>query len=160
MHGCATLTLGPSSWLRVLPVALGWNSQSRCEYHFRANIGASAKLWYLSSRSFVRVPLQLLERTSGTVVACCRQPRSAMALAALAGSSVGRRLKLRQLDVADQGSVENLAAGLKEDHARVDLVSRWATIDSSTVSAASVSSLARPSSNHTSFFGILLCCCG
>jgi NAD(P)-dependent dehydrogenase (short-subunit alcohol dehydrogenase family) len=62
----------------------------------------------------------LLRRTSGTIVACCRKPDQAEELARVADGSSGRVLVL-PLDVTDQTSIANMAKEIETTyHGRVD----------------------------------------
>jgi len=66
----------------------------------------------------------LLERTKGTVVACCRNPEAATELQQLKDSSTSgnSRLKMFQLDVEDQNSIEAAGAAIRDQFDRVDLL--------------------------------------
>jgi len=68
-------------------------------------------------KEFVR---SLMNRTQGKIVACCRSPSTASDLASMVGSS--DRVDIIQLDVADQQSIENAGAAIKEKHGRVDVL--------------------------------------
>ena len=65
----------------------------------------------------------LLQRTEGTVVACCRSPNSATALNELVESfDDPSRIVVVPLDLEDQDSIENASATIREKFDRVDVL--------------------------------------
>ena len=67
----------------------------------------------------------LLQRTKGTVVACCRSPENASALDAVKVSLPAyerSRLQVLKLDVEDQSSIEKAAETIKSTYGRVDML--------------------------------------
>ena len=67
----------------------------------------------------------LLERTKGTVVACCRSPENASSLDAIKMSlpeNKRSRLQIQKLDIEDQASIEKAAEAIKSTYGRVDVL--------------------------------------
>lgn len=67
----------------------------------------------------------LIERTAGTVVALCRSPETAHGLTAAIVSLNDHdknRVKVLELDLEDQSSIDNVVTGIKDSFDRVDLL--------------------------------------
>lgn len=67
----------------------------------------------------------LLDRTKGTVVACCRSPENASSLDAIKMSlpeNERSRLQIQKLDIEDQSSIEEAAEAIKSTYGRVDVL--------------------------------------
>lgn len=65
----------------------------------------------------------LIDRTEGTIVACCRSPESATDLTEFASSlDDSSRIRIVRLDVADQASIEQAGADIRDKFDRVDLL--------------------------------------
>lgn len=67
----------------------------------------------------------LLDRTQGTVVACCRSPEQAHGLEAIRTalpSNQQHRVKVQKLDVESQASIESAAESIKASFGRVDVL--------------------------------------
>jgi NAD(P)-dependent dehydrogenase (short-subunit alcohol dehydrogenase family) len=66
---------------------------------------------------------QLVDRTKGTVVACCRSPESATVLQEFtAGLEDSSRVQIIALDVEDQKSIESAGSVIKDRFGRVDVL--------------------------------------
>ena len=67
----------------------------------------------------------LLDRTKGTIVACCRSPENATSLDAIRMSlpeNERSRLQVQKLDLEDQSSIEEAAEAIKSTYGRVDVL--------------------------------------
>ena len=67
----------------------------------------------------------LLDRTKGTIVACCRSPGNASSLDAIKMSlpeNERSRLQIQKLDIEDQSSIEETAEAIKSTYGRVDVL--------------------------------------
>jgi len=64
----------------------------------------------------------LLDRSTGRVVACCRQPEEADALNSIVEEFGGDRVSVLPLDVTDGESVDRTAAEIKSKFGRVDVL--------------------------------------
>mmetsp|Transcript_27097 Transcript_27097/g.40132 ORF Transcript_27097/g.40132 Transcript_27097/m.40132 type:complete len:352 (+) Transcript_27097:67-1122(+) len=67
----------------------------------------------------------MLDRTKGTIVACCRSPANAEGLISFLHTlppEVATRISIQQLDLEDQDSIESLANTIKTNHNRVDIL--------------------------------------
>jgi NAD(P)-dependent dehydrogenase (short-subunit alcohol dehydrogenase family) len=68
----------------------------------------------------------LLDRTQGTVVACCRRPNSSPALLEiqqhLALTNEADRLQIQRLDLEDQDSIEEAGEHIRSSHSRLEAV--------------------------------------
>ena len=65
--------------------------------------------------------ISLLERTKGTILACCRSPLSAQKLIELT-LQYPNRITILPLDVEDQSSIDSLASMIGKTYQRVDLL--------------------------------------
>ena len=65
--------------------------------------------------------ISLLERTKGTILACCRSPLSAQKLIDLT-LQYPNRITILPLDVEDQSSIDSLASMIGKTYQRVDLL--------------------------------------
>ena len=67
----------------------------------------------------------LLDRTQGTIVACCRAPEQAHGLDAIKTalpSNQQNRVKVQRLDIENQASIEKAAESIKSSFGRVDVL--------------------------------------
>mmetsp|Transcript_7372 Transcript_7372/g.13983 ORF Transcript_7372/g.13983 Transcript_7372/m.13983 type:complete len:413 (-) Transcript_7372:92-1330(-) len=79
----------------------------------------------------LQIVKDLIERTKGTIIACCRDPVSAKNLELFKLSlpqETSMRISIQKLDLEDQSSIEHLAESIKSSYNRVDVLCNVAGI--------------------------------